>query len=133
MNYFYRNHLAYYLFKKETRPYIYFTEHNWRQTMKVIITSIAIALLTSACATMGTGNAQGQYEETLAQAEAAYSEVNKSGAAWRDTGDIIESAKKEAKQDNYDKALELVTTALNESQLAKQQDDKQKNAGPWLF
>ena len=101
--------------------------------MKAIITTLTIALMTSACATMGSGSAQDQYAATLAQAESAYSEASKSGAAWRDTGELIESAKKEAKQDNFDKALELITSALNESQLARQQGDGEKNAGPWLF
>lgn len=100
---------------------------------RIIMTSITLALMTGACATMGTGGTQDQYAETIAQAESAYNEVNKSGGAWRDTGEMIESAKKEAQQENYDKALELATSALNESRLASQQKENEKKAGPWLF
>lgn len=100
---------------------------------RIIIAAIAVALMTSACATMGSGSAQDQYAETIAQAESAYKAVEKSGAAWRDTGELIESAKKEAQQENYEKALDLATSALNESQLASQQNESQMKAGPWLF
>ena len=100
---------------------------------RIIITTVAVALLTSACATMGSGGAQDQYVETIAQAETAYKAVNKSGGAWRDTGEMIDTAKKEAQQENYEKALELATSALNESHLANQQMENEKKAGPWLF
>lgn len=100
---------------------------------RLIITTVAIALTTSACATMGTGGTQDQYAETLSQAESAYSMANETGGAWRDTSELIDSAKKEAQQNNYDKALELAKSALNESQLAKQQNESEKKAGPWLF
>ncbi|MDH5546155.1 MAG: hypothetical protein OEZ43_11210 [Gammaproteobacteria bacterium] len=85
-----------------------------------------------ACATTGGGSST-EYEAAIAEAESAYKSVNSAGGAWRDTGDMIDAAKKEAGDGNYGKATSLAKEALEESKLAAQQLESQKNAGPWLF
>lgn len=87
----------------------------------------------TACATTGTGSNAGDYQSMITQAEEAYNAVDKAGGAWRDTGDLITEAKKEAESGNKDKAYTLASEAYEQSKLASEQLESQKKAGPWLF
>lgn len=109
--------------------------------MKSLFLSAALfsVALVSGCSTMDmqetveSGDPKALFEAQISKAEAAFKEVDAQGGGWRDTEETIEAAKKAAESQNYAKAVELVTMAMDEVQLAKAQSDSQKNAKPWQF
>lgn len=89
-------------------------------------------LASAACATTGAVSG-GDHEAMIAQAEEAYKSVDKAGGAWRDTAEMITSAKKEAEAGNTTKAYELAKKAYDEAKMASQQIQAAQSAAPWLF
>lgn len=67
---------------------------------------------------------------TIAEAKAAFDEVNKLGYAWRDTDEMIQQAEKAAQLNDTSTTLEQAQSALSQSRLAKAQFQQQINAGP---
>lgn len=88
--------------------------------MKKLLAVAASAILISACAS-APANKPATAESTaaaIAAAEASNKAASDVGFEWRDTADIIASAKKAAEEKNYELA----------SQLAKQADTQGQNA-----
>lgn len=92
---------------------------------------LAAALLASGCASSPStpsATAPAKPAVTAEQANAAIAAAEKSQAAaakvgyeWRDTGKMIEEAKKAAAASEFDKALKLATQAEHEGNLAVKQ------------
>jgi len=79
-----------------------------------------------------TGN-QSEYEELYNKVMAEYKKLDSEGGAWRDTGETLEKSQEAAKKNDYAAAMKLVKQANDQTQLATQQYDGQKNVRPWLF
>ena len=113
--------------------------------MRVLwIFSVLILLALQACGKQepATPSASDQSMKTASQSDfdAMYKDavdsleaINKKGNAWRDTGKLIKEAKAAADSNDLDKAVKLVKSAKDQTELAQQQLEGQKNAGPWLF
>ena len=103
--------------------------------MKQLKFLLALSLSTASLSCAATGGAEmsGSYDEIIVKAEQSYKAIAKKGGAWRDTGEMIDEAKKEAKAGNKDKALSLAIRAYEEANLAGKQHQEQAKAGPWLF
>lgn len=106
--------------------------------------TIAVSvLLLSACSlfegvSSGTGSSSGgaakaQFEEIYAKAEQALKQVTSAGGAWAFTEDTLKEARSLAEKQEFDKATKLAKDAITESEIALQQFESQKNAGPYLF
>jgi hypothetical protein len=100
-----------------------------------------MVLLLSACgqtpkgeegAAAATGN-QAEYEELYNKTMEEFKKVDKQGAAWRDTKELLEKAEAAAKKQDYAAAVKLVKEASYETQNAAKQFEEQKKAGPYLF
>ena len=65
--------------------------------------------------------------EIIKKAESSYKKVLKVKNAWRDTKKIIKKAKKAHKEKDYKKSIILGEKALNESKMAYEQYEKQKD------
>lgn len=82
--------------------------------------------------TATTGN-QAEYDELYNKVMADYKKLDSEGGAWRDTGEMLEKSQEAAKKNDYAAAMKLVKQASDQTQLATQQFDGQKNVRPWLF
>ncbi len=101
--------------------------------MKKTILIATFTLMLGACAPTGSSAAGGSTSaesaaKAIASAEAAREKVAKVGYEWRDTGGIIDDAKKAAEDKDYDKAAKLAAKAKYQSVAAMEQYKSQKNA-----
>lgn len=100
----------------------------------IAILTLAFSLLTG-CETTDTKEEAASTDtkavSTIAEAKAAFDEVNELGYAWRDTEEMIKSAEEAAKLGDTSTADSLSKSALDQSRLAKEQYEAQKNAGPY--
>ena len=83
-------------------------------------------------APMSSG-AKAQFEEVYAKAEKVLKQVSDAGGAWAYTEDTLKDARSLAEKQDYDKAIKLAKDAITESEIALQQHESQKSAGPYLF
>ena len=81
----------------------------------------------------GGGEKQSAYETMLKQVTEEYKEVDKMGAAWAYTDETLEKAAEAAKINDFDKAMKLLKSAEEETQLARAQFEQQKKATSTLF
>lgn len=95
--------------------------------MKKTILVAILSLVLGACATTGKEASADAASQAIAAAEAAREKVAKVGYEWRDTGAIIDEAKKAAEAKEYTKAVELANQAERQSQAAMEQYESQKN------
>ena len=80
-----------------------------------------------------SSGAKAQFEEVYAKAEKALKQVSDAGGAWAYTEDTLKEARSLAEKQDYDKAIKLTKDVITESEIALQQHESQKNAGPYLF
>jgi hypothetical protein len=73
---------------------------------------------------------QQRYQQALAEAEAAYQKVYAVQYAWRDTEELLSSAKEAAAKGDIDNAIGMATEAKSQSELAYEQYEAGKTAGP---
>ena len=102
-----------------------------------------IALFMAACSGMGghqeegaadtSSNDKAAFEQAYQQAESALKKVDAVEAAWSETEDRLAEAKEAAAKADYATALKLAERAKFESNMAYEQYESQKNAGPALF
>lgn len=98
--------------------------------MKKTIMIATLSLMLGACATNGTQSSSADdATQAIAAAQAAKAKVAKVGYEWRDTGAIIDEAKKAAEAKEYDKATKLANQAEQQSVTAMAQYEAQKDAG----
>ena len=69
----------------------------------------------------------GEFEDTVAMAEAEMKKAKKADFLWRDTGKILKKAKKAHKAGDKEKALKGAKKALKQAKLAIQQSKDQAN------
>lgn len=81
------------------------------------------------CAGMGSEEKQRAYEQAMAEAQAAYNKSLTVQFAWRDSMDLMKAAEKAAKDGELDKAISLANESRQQSELAYNQYQEQKNAG----
>lgn len=91
---------------------------------------LAAAVFFTGCASAPTKTTP---DTAIADAEAAAKKAGSVGGEWRDTGKMIEGAKKALAAGETDKAAKLAVKAKKEAELGFEQATAQKNAGPWLF
>jgi hypothetical protein len=80
-----------------------------------------------------SSGAKAQFEELYAKAEKALKELSSAGGAWAYTDETLAEARKLADQQDYDKAIKLTKDVMSETDIALQQFQSQKQAGPYLF
>ena len=103
---------------------------------KLIPFAVAAGLALGGCASSGgmsSESAMATEAQATAAIAAAQNELKMATAAnnvWRDTGKMIEAAEKAAKAGKYDEAVKLANGAKDQSALALQQVEDQKNAAP---
>ncbi len=98
--------------------------------MKKTMIIATLSLMLGACATTGTqANSADDATRAIAAAQAATEKVAKVGYEWRDTGAIIDNAKKAAEAKEYDKAAKLASQAEQQSVAAMTQYEAQKDVG----
>ncbi|HEY0719955.1 MAG TPA: SoxXA-binding protein [Gammaproteobacteria bacterium] len=102
---------------------------------KYLLPVCAAALLASGCASSPTASAPAatapaastpakptataeQASAAIAAAESSQAEAAKVGYEWRDTGALIEDAKKAAADNDFDRAVALATKAEHQGKLA---------------
>ena len=95
--------------------------------MRVISLSVLLFFLIPSLNTYAVTYDQKTSAEIIKQAESSYKKVLKVKNAWRDTKKIIKKAKKAHKEENYKKSITLGKKALNESEMACEQYQKQKD------
>lgn len=101
--------------------------------MKKTLLIASVALFASACANTQTAKAPAAPSfktsaEAIAAAEAATKKVAGVGYQWRDTGKIIEAAKKAEAEKDSATAMKMAIKALNQSKNAMAQYEAQKDA-----
>lgn len=90
------------------------------------------AILLAGCAAGETATKNGE-NDPQAAIEAAIQAQKKAasvGYEWRDTQKLIDEAKDAAKKGENDKAVKLADKARKQGEMAYQQSEAQKNAGP---
>jgi len=103
--------------------------------MKIHSMMAAAALsvvLATGCASTSTQSSavEAEYNQAITAAEAARQQAAKIGGEWRDTGKMIEAARKAAGEGKYDEALSLAEQARVQSVLGYEQAMSQQAAGP---
>lgn len=103
--------------------------------MKIHSMMAAAALsvvLAAGCASTGTQSSavEAEYNQAITAAESARQQAAKIGGEWRDTGKMIEAARKAAGEGKYDEALSLAEQARVQSVLGYEQAMSQQAAGP---
>lgn len=109
----------------------------------VLITLLAMLLV--ACGSKNTATESGAAQmdagmassadlgKVIEDTSASLKEAVTNGYAWRDTGKILDKAKKLSEEGKTEKAQQLAMKASEQIKMAQQQSEEQKNAGPWLF
>ena len=96
-----------------------------------------VTLSVVACTGMETTNSgaedQAAFEQLYQQADQAYQKVAAVGGAWSVTEELLDNAKEAAAKADYETATNLVKRAQFESDMAYEQYESQKDAGPHLF
>ncbi|HEX20417.1 MAG TPA: hypothetical protein ENG78_06330 [Acidiferrobacteraceae bacterium] len=88
----------------------------------------ALVLAAMVLALGATGAAySGEFEDTVAKAEAKMKEAKKADFLWRDTGKILKKAKEANKAGDTKKAMKGAKKALQQAELAIQQSKDQAN------
>ena len=98
--------------------------------MKKTILTASLSLLLVACASDG-GNKAAMADDAaqaIAAAEAARQQAQAVGYEWRDTGKIINAARKASEAKEYDKAVSLAKKAEQQSVNAVKQQAEQSTA-----
>lgn len=94
--------------------------------MKKTILTATLSLLLAACASNGGSTAAADdAAQAIAAAEAAKVKASAVGYEWRDTGKMIEAAKKAAEAKQYEKAVALAGQAERQSINAVKQQAEQ--------
>ena len=113
--------------------------------INMLIIALLISIAVMACSADKQGNSTEQtdpatpsassadLEKLISEAETTYDKAAKLGAAWRDTKEMLNSAREATTKNELDKANKLAQQALDQSKMALQQQAEQKNAGPYLF
>ena len=96
--------------------------------MKKTILIASLSLTLGACATTGNQATAASAASAIAAAQAAKSQAAEAGYEWRDTGAIIDDARKAAEAKEFSKASELAAKAERQSVAALKQYEAQKNA-----
>ncbi len=97
--------------------------------MKKLALIAALALLGSGCANMqGAKAPEMSATDAIAAAEAARKKAASVGYEWRDTGKMIDKAKKAAAANDEATAVKLAVRALHQSENALRQQAEQKEA-----
>lgn len=73
------------------------------------------------------------YDSMLADVTSKLKALDKEGGVWAYTEETLDKAAEAAKNKEFDKAVKLLKEAEAEVAIAKDQHEKQKNAGPYLF
>lgn len=102
---------------------------------------VVIAMAMTACGNMQAGSAEedmaggakGEFDILYVKAEKALKQLSDAGGAWVNTEDTLKQARDLASKQDYDQAMKLVKEAMAETDIALQQFESQKNAGPYLF
>lgn len=97
---------------------------------KSLIPALFLGLTLAACAAPSDNAANTNVAAAIKAAEQATARVDEVGYAWRDTGTMIEDARKAAEQGETEQALALANEARQQSELAWEQYERNKNAGP---
>ncbi|MDH5376800.1 MAG: hypothetical protein OEX00_00580 [Gammaproteobacteria bacterium] len=102
-----------------------------RHVAKVLFASAFLSL--TSLSSIALSEEGGDHNAMIAKAENAYKAINKTGGAWRDTGELIDEAKKEAESGNSQKAFELADEAYRQATLASEQQKNSGSGKPWQF
>tara|TARA_Y100000996_G_C22348097_1_gene571602 strand:- start:461 stop:733 length:273 start_codon:yes stop_codon:yes gene_type:complete len=70
---------------------------------------------------------QGKSSQIIKEAKVAYKQVVKLNNAWRDTKKLIKQASEAHSKKNYKKSISLANQALNQSKMAIEQHNRQKD------
>ncbi|HDP88765.1 MAG TPA: SoxXA-binding protein [Thioalkalivibrio sp.] len=99
----------------------------------MMATVVLSAVLAAGCAS--TSNTQSsaseaEFTQAIAAAETSRQQAASVGGEWRDTGKLIEAARKAASEGKYDEALSLAEQARLEGMMGYEQAMGQQAAGP---
>ena len=72
-------------------------------------------------------NDKAKSSQIIKEAKATYKEVVKLNNAWRDTKKLIKKASEAHSKKNYEKSISLANQALNQSKMAIEQHNRQKD------
>ena len=109
----------------------------------VIVFSMLIAACNSQGTTAKSSDAQmdqnatkadpAKVTEMISQTSSDLKTAVHDGYAWRDTGKILDKAKKLSEDGDIEQAEKLAMKASQQIKMAQKQSMEQKDAGPWLF
>ena len=109
----------------------------------VIIFSMLLAACNSQGTTAKSKDAQmeqnapkadpAKVSEMISETSSALKTAVDDGYAWRDTGKILDKAKKLSADGDIEQAEKLAMKASQQIKMAQEQSLEQKDAGPWLF
>ncbi len=90
---------------------------------KTIIPSVLIAVLISACASMGAGTnaTSDDFKQLLSETEHLVQQADEVGGLWRDTQKIISQAKKAHQQGDLPTAFKRLRKAKKQAELGYRQ------------
>lgn len=95
---------------------------------------LSAAILAGCTSTGGPGAdaaaSQETYNQAVKQAKIALTQAHKANNVWRDSGKLLQNAEKAAKSGDFQTATKLALKAKRQGELAVQQAESQKNAGP---
>ena len=98
--------------------------------VKKKLTTCALAVLMTGLGTQAFARASAEdYEKMMRAAEAAQAAAASVGGEWRDTGKMLDKAKKAASDGAYDKAIAIANQARQQGELGYKQALAEKNAG----
>ncbi len=101
-------------------------------TKTLVSTFIAAILCLGLVGTAAAGStaSKSDYEQALADANAAVEKAKGVGGEWRDTGKLIKKAQEAAGKGDYAQAVKFANKAKLHSDIGYQQALNEKNAGP---
>jgi len=100
------------------------------------LAGLALAtLIVSGCAGYGSSSTkapvtQADYNAAVTDAKMALDKAVKANYVWRDSGKILKKSAKAAKAGDFETATKLALKAKRQGEMALNQAEQQKNAGP---
>ena len=88
---------------------------------------IILALILIVSPVFAGDNDKAKSSQIIKEAKTTYKEVVKLNNAWRDTKKLIKKASEAHSKKNYEKSISLANQALNQSKMAIEQHNRQKD------
>lgn len=99
-------------------------------TLVRVLIAAVLCLGLAGNAAAGSTASKSDYEQALAEANAAVEKAKSVGGEWRDTGKLIKKAKAAAGKGDYAQAVKFADKAKLHSDIGYQQAINEQDAGP---